>query len=153
MSGEQQPLCGPTELVDRLLEGRETGRHHHPETHGAISDAGVLHLVELSYFASQSVEEGRYPRFRLFVPSDNLPPSGADPWQLLRFSQPVPLLEVDDLRRLAPCAASHDFALEIEEQDNDQGKSIIACIGVRLAHSGEGGTKILSTSLWARHVR
>ena len=52
MSGEQQPLCGPAELAARLLEGRETGRDHHPETHGAISDDDVLHLVKRSYFMS-----------------------------------------------------------------------------------------------------
>lgn len=153
MSNESQTLCGPGELLAVLLQSRDAGRRAKPEIYGAISDEGVRQLVLLSYFASQSAEEGRYPRFRLFVsPSANLPPSLTDPWQLLKFGHPIDLAEVDDLRRLAPCAASHDLALEVHER-NDGGQTTMSCVGVRLAHSGEGGAEVLSTSLWARHVR
>lgn len=141
-------MSGPNELVSHLLDGRDSGRTNSPESYGNISNGGVRFLVELAYFASQSVEERTHPRFRIFV----APPADSgrrvDPWQIGRFAKAVPLNDVDDLRRLAPCAASHDYALEVEEQG---GK--IVCTGIRLAHSGEGTTDILSISVWARQVR
>ena len=141
-------MSGSNELLSQLLDGREAGRKGTRESYGDISDEGVRFLVTLAYFASQSVEEGRYPRFRIFVAPSGGASLAPDPWQLGRFAKAVPLHDVDDLRRLAPCAASHDYALEVEEKGNS-----IVCTGIRLAHSGEGATEVLSTSLWARHVR
>ena len=141
-------MSGSNELLSQLLDGREVGRRVTPESYGEISDDGVRFLVTLAYFASQSVEERCYPRFRIFVAPAGGASQAPDPWQLGRFAKAVPLHDVDDLRRLAPCAASHDYALEVEEKG-----SIVSCTGIRLAHSGEGATEVLSTSLWARHVR
>jgi len=141
-------LSGPIELLNQLLDGREAARMQTPESYGDISEEGARSLVTLAYFASQSVEEGRYPRFRIFVAPRGGTTQVPDPWQLGRFAVAIPLLDVDDLRRLAPCAASHDYALEVEEHGNH-----VVCAGIRLAHSGEGATEVLSTSIWARHVR
>src|SRR5438874_430821 len=136
MSNDSQLFCGPDELLAKLLDGREVAlRGNRAEVYGNISNEGAHHLVKLSYYASQSVEEGRYPRFRIYVPTASNPPPGCqDPWQLAKFSEPVPLREIDDLRRLAPCVATHDFALEVHEQMDADNKSEVVCIGIRLAH-------------------
>jgi hypothetical protein len=153
MSEPHTQLCGPSELIAKLLEYRQATDERRREVYGNISDDGVRRLVMLSYFVSQSVEEGRYPRFRLFVPpAGNTLNSQQDPWQLARFSQSVVLQEIDDLRRLAPSAASHDLALEVHERQATDGVSELCCVGVRLAHSGESATEMFSTSLWARLV-
>jgi hypothetical protein len=150
----ETPLCGPAELLGKLLDGREAGRHSRPEVYGDISDEGVRRLVILSYFTSQAAEEGHYPKFRVVVsPRTNLPPGLEDPWRLLAFGHPVPVKEVDDLRRLAPTASSHDFALEVRETNASEGIRALSCVGLRMAHSGEAGAELLSTSIWARHVR
>jgi hypothetical protein len=147
-------LAGPAELLAKLLDGRAAGRRSRPEVYGNISDEGVRRLINLSYFASQAVEEGRYARFRLAVsPQIELAPGIDDPWQLLHLRHPVLLAEVDDLRRLAPCASSHDFALEVQELAGQNGTPTLGCFGLRMAHSGEGGTEFLSSSVWARQVR
>jgi hypothetical protein len=147
-------LCGPAELLTRLLNGRDEGRRSRPEVYGNISDEGVRMLINLSYFASQAIEEGRYPRFRLAVsPLGGQAPTSDDPWQLLTLLHPVTLSDIDDLRRLAPCASSHDFALEVQEQGPESGSRTLACVGLRMAHSGEGGTELLSSAIWAREVR
>lgn len=145
---DSNALNGPNELLEQLLDSRDKDRKESPVTYGAVSDDGVRFLVKLAYYASQSAEEGSYPRFRIFVapPADSH--EKVDPWQIGRFAKAIPLNGVDDLRRLAPCAASHDYALEVEEQD-----SKIVCTGIRLAHSGEATTNILSISVWARQVR
>jgi hypothetical protein len=150
MSDQAETLCGPAELIDKLIECRQYG---HNAASGHITDGGVRRLVMLSYLASQAVEEGRYPRCRLFVPPLGGESNPQDPWQLAKFGRPVRLQKIDDLRRLAPSAASHDFALEVYEQQTADGESELLCAGVRLAHSGENATEIFSTSLWARLVR
>lgn len=145
-------LSGPADLTARLLAGRESARSSATEAYGRISDAGLSQLVQLAYFTSQTVEEGKFPFFRLFVaPERNLPGTWKDPLRLLKFQSPVHLRGVDDLRRLAPCASSHDFALEIEEEVTGE-NCTVQCVGVRMAHSGEGGPELLSSSIWARHV-
>jgi hypothetical protein len=147
-------LCGPHELLGKLLDGRDAGRRTTPERYGSINPEAVVQLVLLCYYASQAGEEGRFPAFRVFVPpSNNLPPGLHDPWQLLRFSQPLALNSVDDLKRLAPAASSHSYALEVREDNNEDGRKNLLCIGIRMAHSGEGGTKVLSSSIWGRLVR
>ncbi|WP_417374553.1 putative sensor domain DACNV-containing protein [Gimesia maris] len=147
-SDKSDTMSGPNELVGQLLNGRNSGRQGSPESYGNISDDGVRFVVTLAYYASQCAEEGDYPRFRIFIATSAELAQTPDPWQLGRFAEAIPLNDVDDLRRLAPCAASHDYALEVEEQENK-----IVCTGIRLAHSGEGAISVLSTSLWARHLR
>ncbi|MCH8146923.1 MAG: hypothetical protein IH987_02885 [Planctomycetes bacterium] len=150
-SDSTDTLAGPNELLDSFLEPRNAADS---TTHGAISNEGIRHLVLLAYYASQAVEEGRFPRFRMYVsPADYDRPSSEDSWQLLRFSKPIMLDNVDDLRRLAPCASSHDLVLDIQEQCSEEGRSRLLCVGVRMAHSGEGEVTVLSSSLWARRMR
>lgn len=154
MGTEISTLFGPAELIAKLLEYRPQMGARRRDAYGNISDEGLCRLVTLSYFASQAVEEGRYARFRLFVPPEgNLPPGWRDPWQLIPFEQPVILQDIDDLRRLAPCAASHDVALEVQEQQGPNGSPVITSTGIRLAHSGDSVVELFSTSLWARRVR
>jgi hypothetical protein len=154
MSNDPGTLHGPVELVASLLDGRDAARRDKKGVYGNISDEGLRTLVTLSYFASQSIEEGLYPRFRIYVvPATDAPADSEDPWQLVRFARPILLQEVDDLRRLAPCVASHDFALEAHEQFDEGGKALLVCVGIRIAHSDEGGSRLFSTSSWARHVR
>jgi hypothetical protein len=154
MNGETSTLSGPDELIAKLIEYRQTSEERRREAYGNITDDGVRRLVRLSYFASQSVEEGRYPRFRIYVPPEGRLPDGwRDPWQLVQFSEPVLLRDIDDLRRLTPSADSHDLALEIHDIAAAGETLQLACVGLRLAHSGESATEMCSTSLWARSVR
>ena len=147
-------FCGPMELVARLLDGRTEARKAAPERYGKISDDGVKRIVMLCYYASQAGEEGRYPTFRVYAaPANVLDSDKSDPWQLLTLTQPLILDDVDDLRRLAPSASSHDFALEICEQGMAEGNAVVTCMGIRMAHSGDGGTKVLNSSLWTRSIR
>jgi hypothetical protein len=153
VSQTTENLCGPNELVAHLMEHRLGTRQRQPVLYGNISDEGLSHLVHLSYYASQVVEEGRYSKFRLYVPPvRDFPLAWQDPWSLARFSEPVVLRAVDDLRRLAPCAASHDLALEVCEVGEVNGQARVECCGIRMAHSGEGSTEVCSTAIWARHV-
>lgn len=153
MSQPTENLCGPDDLIAQLIEFRRGTRQQQPVLYGNVSDEGLRHLVRLSYYASQVVEEGRYSRFRLYVPPvRDLPPGWEDPWSLARFSEPVVLQGVDDLRKLAPCAACHDLALEVLEVTDNGGQAQVECCGIRMAHSGEGGTEVCSTAIWARHV-
>lgn len=151
MSIGPRTLCGPADLIAELLEDREFGRRRAPEVYGNMTDEAVRRLVMLAYFASQTVEEGRYPRFRLFVPPASIAHTDASSWHLLRFTEPLELNAVDVLRRLASGALSHDLALEIEEQTKD-GELILACIGIRLAYSDEPGAKLFSSSPWAQDM-
>lgn len=151
-SSNSSSLYGPAELVAWLVDVREAARKMATGAYGSITEAGLSHLVHLAYYTSQTVEEGKFPKFRLFVaPDNNIPPTLQHPLRLLKFQSPVPLREVDDLRRLAPCASAHDFALEVEEVPNGESREL-RCVGVRMAHSGEGGPELLSSSIWARHV-
>lgn len=150
MGQDAYSLNGPVELIERLLDGRAVDSKQSPNGYGAITDGSLGQLVKLAYFASQSVEEGRYSKFRIYVAPASLGFSDDqnDSWQLGRFTKPIALREVDDLKRLAPCAGSHDFALEVQEQANE-----LWCVGIRLAHSGEGSAEVLSIAVLARHMR
>jgi DisA bacterial checkpoint controller nucleotide-binding len=81
-----------------------------------ISNHGLSRLLELAYQASLEKNEGRYPRLRLFVRSEN---ANATPRLLVRFSERVKLQESGDISRLAPAIGSYDYALSVCENGNE----------------------------------
>lgn len=87
---------------------------------GAISEEGVEKLVRYCYSASLLPEEGRYPRFLVFV-------AGAEPPELVsRFTSSIRLDGPDVLRKLAPVLAA-EFALSVREHNGE-----LHCEGIAL---------------------
>jgi hypothetical protein len=153
MHRERSLLQGPNELFAAIIEYRDGGSKAIVGARGGISNDGLRRLMLLAYYASQTVEEGRYPTFRMYVPPAGYPGVGADPWEVLRFRQPVPLGDVEDLRRLAPSAASHDFALKVEEQVIPDAEPTLMCVGIVLAHSGAATAEVFSPTIWTTAMR
>ena len=77
-------------------------------------------LINLIYHVSLIPEEGRFLRFTICVLSHQPKQS-----MMLMTFQPIPLQDVEDLRKLAPIAAQHSSALRIEE--NERG---LCCVGL-----------------------
>ena len=102
-------FSGPEELVKVILVLRRIDEQR--ELEGCVSDAGLRRLLDLAFQTSLTTEEGRHPRFRLFVsarnPDDHAPP-------IARFDPPIPL-RGDTLRRMVPAASSRLHALKVVE--------------------------------------
>lgn len=81
-------------------------------------------------------------RFRLFVPAFI---ANAEVWRIANLSTPVPLESAEQLRKIAPAAASHDFALEVLESSRG-----LECIAIRLAHTGDGAVELFSAETWRK---
>ncbi len=100
---------GPEELAKVVLALRRWDTQKNLE--GNVSEPGMRRLLELAFQTSLTTEEGRHPRFRLFVsapnPSDHTPP-------IARFDPPIPL-RMDTLRRMVPAVTSRLHALKVVE--------------------------------------
>ena len=91
--------AGPLELAARLSPNA-----------AALSDPGLVTLVETAFRASLKREEGRYPSFQLFSPLDG----GPDPVLDLRFSPPQPYC-LNTLHRLSPGIPPGPHAFVVKE--------------------------------------
>lgn len=145
-------FAGPAELVDAVLRTRAGLGKAFQQYCGNISNEGLWKLVHLSYYSSLLQEEGRDPRFRIWVAGRHLPVNWDDRWKLGNFSTPVLLKSAQDLRKLAPCISSHDYALEVREASESDKQCQLMCYGIRLAHSGERGVNVFDTALFSRHT-
>lgn len=145
-------LVGSSELADEVISRRAPSGALGRSRFGQISNESVRRLIDLAYFASQVQEEGKYSHFRLHVPAPtNVPADFSDPWTVLSFNPSVPIRTIEDIRKLAPCAGSHDFALQIME--NGSYSAELECSRVVLSHSGWDAVELFKTSLWAAHFR
>ena len=89
-------LCGHKDVATQLLHFlNQAPLAFRPP----VADESIQRIIELAFYASMAPEEGRYPRFNLSCQKD----SGA-PFTIASF-EPVPLENVDSLRRLAPVYA------------------------------------------------
>jgi hypothetical protein len=108
-------LCGPEKLAELLIEARKV----QPEYTGPISDDGIRTLVKLIFFASLMPEEGRYPRYKLVCE-----PAESSIFLVTKID-PLPLDDVNQVRRLAPACAHPNCALLVAERDG-----LLWCDGV-----------------------
>jgi hypothetical protein len=108
-------LCGPEKLAELLIEARKV----QPEYTGPISDDGIRTLVNLIFFASLMPEEGRYPRYKLVCE-----PAESSIFLVTKID-PLPLDDVNQVRRLAPACAHPNCALLVAERDG-----LLWCDGV-----------------------
>ena len=127
-------LGGPEQLGDVMIDFRHWHASKGLHSNADISDQNLRKLIKLAYFASQTADEGRFPRFRLFAPTAS-GRSVLDEMRILTFREPRPLQDVNSIRRLAPLVSSHDRALLIVE-----GPQGLVCEGlvsiVRPTHLG-----------------
>jgi len=91
-----------------------------PDVEGAVSDAGLRRLLDLSFQVSLTTEEGRHPRFRIFVGArgaSSVQATSLDgPRTVARFEPPLELTD-QLLRRIAPSVSSRGHALGVVEHD------------------------------------
>jgi hypothetical protein len=109
-------LAGPDQLADVLINWRAWIAKSYGWVGFLPSNESVRRLLTLSFYASLAQEEGRYPRFRVYVP---LPGAGNNLQKLASFEPRLPIDDVERLRRLAPAASSLDFALSVVEDAGD----------------------------------
>ncbi|MDD5772575.1 MAG: hypothetical protein PHX78_03815 [bacterium] len=126
-------FAGPDQLADISISWRNWTRRTFPSYNFNPSDGAVRTLLKLSYYVSQIHEEGRYPRFRIYVPMEGI---GNNPPRLITFNPPILVNNIDTLRRLATasCSDSLDYALEIVES-----KQELFCNGIVTTIDDESG--------------
>lgn len=100
-------LCGPETLAELLIEARNV----QSGWTGPISDNGIRTLINLIFFASLVPDEGRYPRYKVVCE-----PAEGSVFLVTRIA-PIPLDDVNQIRRLAPACAHSDCALLVAERD------------------------------------
>jgi hypothetical protein len=106
-------FCGP-EVLARAVQSQRSWEVAE-EAEGRISREGMTRLVELAYRVSLSTEEGRHPRFVVFVPA----PASEDYLALVaRFDPPV-TLTAQTLRRLVPSIPAGGHALCVREAGDE----------------------------------
>lgn len=138
-------LCGHEQLAIALLDWRSwfsslpgPSASTSPEFLAAVADQNLRRLIELAQFASCIPDEGRFPRFSLFVRSRA---SLGMLSTFVQFREPYPLKSPKLLTELATVLPHEDgYALHVEERAGE-----LVCVGVVnvLAHLGlrtEGGT-------------
>lgn len=113
---ENSEYCGPDQLCRVLMMLRRWEKD--AAAQGVISEAGLRRLLDLAFQVSLTTEEGRHPRFRIFVQAAGA--SGSAP-PVVRFDPVLPL-EDHLLRRIAPSLGSRGHALRVVET----GKSLFA---------------------------
>lgn len=109
---ESSEYCGPDQLCRVLMMLRRWDKT--PELEGAITDAGLRRLLDLAFQVSLTTEEGRHPRFRIFVGAAGDQVAG--PRMVASFTPKLPLND-QLLRRLAPSVSSRAHALRVVEKD------------------------------------
>ena len=110
---EVPEFCGPEHLARAVQAQRSWDAAE--ESEGHISSDGLTRLVELSYRVSLSTEEGRHPRFTVFVPA----PSAEEHMALVaRFDPPV-TLTAQTLRRIVPAIPAGSHALCVREAGDE----------------------------------
>lgn len=108
---ETSEYCGPDQLCRVVLMLRRWDHRDHRE--GGLKEAALRRLLDLAFQVSLTTEEGRHPRFRIYVPG---PAAEGSLRQVVRFE---PQLELNDqlLRRIAPAVSSRNHAVQVAERD------------------------------------
>lgn len=109
--------CGPDQLCRVLMMLRRWEKS--PALQGGVTEAGLRRLLDVAFQVSLTTEEGRHPRFRIFVAS--AAPAADAPRLVARFDPHLPLTD-HLLRRIAPSLGSRGHALRVVED----GKSLFA---------------------------
>lgn len=127
---ESSRRYGPAEFAQNLLDELHAVQQ---SDSGAwlkctYSDEGVRQIVELAYYASQMVEEGRILRFGIVFGANE---AKTPPLPLVaRFRYPVPIGDVADLVRIGPAFARQTCALWISERLDSNGACRLECLGL-----------------------
>jgi hypothetical protein len=112
-------LCGPSDLATAILSYIEFQRRTGFDAGlPPLSESGLRRLIDLVYYASQTPEEGRYPRFTIVARAHPV-------FWVLANLQGVQLTDVNVLRRLAPTCAENEHALWVSERDG-----VLQCDGL-----------------------
>src|SRR5262249_45464223 len=126
---QPEQFCGPDDLSQAILDARANSPYE-SDVFGDVSEPGVIHLIRLAYYASQTPNEARFPRLSLFVPSAK---------QQINF-----LISLDEelrsssLRRIAPVLASSDHTLVVQQCDQSLHISGIAALRGQLTELSLG---------------
>ncbi len=115
--------CGPEHLARSIRMFRRWEASSASE--GKLDQDMLLRLVELAYGVSLTTEEGRHPRFAVFVPA---PAADGHVKLLARFEPPV-TLTLGALRRLAPSVPLGLHALFVVEREGR-----LDCDGIMAVH-------------------
>ena len=107
---DSSEYCGPDQLCRVLMMLRRWEKS--PDLQGGITEAGLRRILDLAFQVSLTTEEGRHPRFRIFVASKMETPGA--PRSVARFDPPLPLTD-HMLRRIAPSIGSRAHALRVIE--------------------------------------
>ncbi len=103
-----EDLCGQRDLANLLLHyiAFQTPAFRPP-----VSGKNIYRLIELAFFTSMATEEGRFPRFNIACQKDL-----GTPFTVTRFV-PIPMDNVDVLRRVAPSCTHPECALLVAERN------------------------------------
>ncbi len=103
-------FCGPEHLARAIQMFRRWDSAEASE--GSVSNDGLQRVMELAFRVSLATEEGRHPRFALFVAA----PVSEDHVELVTNFHPPIKLTPEVLRRLVPSVPA-DHALRVIEKD------------------------------------
>ena len=106
-------FCGPEHLARAMQMFRRWDSAE--ESEGRLTREGLRRVVELCYRVSLSTEEGRHPRFVVFVPA----PSAEGHMGLVADLEPPVALTAQTLRRLVPSIPAGGHALFVVERGDD----------------------------------
>ena len=106
--------CGPNDLTKCLLNWRRNDRRHINKI-SHLEEEDIKDLISLAFYTSTIPEEGRYPKFRLFVFIYD--GTGIEFRTLIKFDNPIKLREVKDIHRLTPAISMTNSALRIRKTD------------------------------------
>ncbi len=121
--------CGANELSDLLLFRffKENAVLRAGCLRLPFAEPSLRRLIKKAYSTSLLAEEGRFPRFRIILGSnqDDLIPFAS----VVRFQSPVVINEANDLKRLAPAISEPNCALWVAE-GGDEGDRRLECLGI-----------------------
>lgn len=138
---EESEYCGPDQLCRMILMLRRWEKT--PDLEGEVTEPGLRRLLDLAFQVSLTTEEGRHPRFRIYVPCRQ--PQAASPRPVIRF-EPKMALTDQLLRRIAPSVSSRMHALQVVEANRKlYGDAIIGIAGS--SASASTGSLDVSTGL------
>ncbi len=106
-------FCGPEHLARAVQMSRRWDAAE--ATEGKLTKEGLTRIVELCYRVSLSTEEGRHPRFTVFVPG----PAAERHLRLVARFEPPILLSAQTLRRLVPSIPAGAHALCVEQRGDE----------------------------------
>lgn len=125
-----EDFVGPVELADAIIDCRykewavneEDQKHVKAVFFANMSDVGLRRFIQIAFFASQELNEGRPPRLTLFVPSERGMVN-----VIVKMDE---TLDRKTLSRIAPVVGSDNAFLIVERQGELRIEGIIVFRGV-----------------------